>query len=330
MTHSPAAPAVPVRSEAPVLCLGEALVDIIIRNGEILSEHVGGSPLNVACGLTGLGHPALIASWWGDDERGKAIEEHATAHTVGIVSGSDKADNTAIANAHLDEQGRATYDFDLVWDVPALPPPASLAHLHTGSFAATLAPGGAKVLAAVKKMAINGTVSYDPNVRPALMESPDKVIGRVEEIVSLSDIVKASDEDLAWLYGEDTPVEQVMRKWAKMGPGLVVCTRGPWGAYALLSGDRDMLVIDPLNVEIADTVGAGDSFMAGLLSGLLDAGLAGSPEAKTRLKSADWSQVRTALHRAVVTSGLTVSHSGAYSPNRAEVARVLTADPLLA
>ncbi|BEH01872.1 5-dehydro-2-deoxygluconokinase [bioreactor metagenome] len=328
MTNPTAEPTAPARTEAPVLCLGEALVDIIIRDDQILSEHVGGSPLNVACGITQLGHPALIASWWGDDERGRAIEAHATKHTVGIVPGSDKADRTAIANAHLDAQGRATYDFELVWDVPELPPAASLAHLHTGSFAATLEPGAAKVLAAVKRMAINGTVSYDPNVRPALMESPEKVLGRVEDIVALSDVVKASDEDVAWLYG-DTPVEEVMRRWIKMGPGLVIVTRGPWGAYALLSGDRDMMVVDPLNVEVADTVGAGDSFMAGLLSGLLDADLLGSPLAKAQLRSADWSQVRTALHRAVITSGLTVSRSGAYAPRRDEVQRVLAVDPLL-
>lgn len=121
MTNPTAEPTAPARTEAPVLCLGEALVDIIIRDDQILSEHVGGSPLNVACGITQLGHPALIASWWGDDERGRAIEAHATKHTVGIVPGSDKADRTAIANAHLDAQGRATYDFELVWDVPELP-----------------------------------------------------------------------------------------------------------------------------------------------------------------------------------------------------------------
>ncbi|NLA29494.1 MAG: carbohydrate kinase [Propionibacterium sp.] len=318
-----------IRTETPVLCLGEALVDIIIRDGQVLSEHVGGSPLNVACGLAALGHSTLIASWWGDDERGRAIEEHATEHAVGIVPGSNKAVHTGIANAHLDEEGHALYDFDLTWDIGTLPPVTALAHLHTGSFAATLEPGGSKVAAAVKKMALNGTVSYDPNVRPALMGSPDDVRERIEQIIGLSDVVKASDEDLGWLYGEDTPVEQVMRKWVKLGPGLVVITRGPWGAYALLSGDRDMLVVDPLNIEVADSVGAGDSFMAGLLSGLLDAGLLGSAEAKRRLRAADWSEVRTALHRAVITSGLTVSQSGAYSPTRAEIERVLIANPLL-
>ncbi|MGO1594113.1 MAG: carbohydrate kinase family protein, partial [Ancrocorticia sp.] len=129
--------------------------------------------------------------------------------------------------------------------------------------------------------------------------------------------------------GKDTPVEDVMRRWLSMGPAMVVVTRGPWGAYARLKNERDMLVIDPLNVELADTVGAGDSFMSGMLSALLDAGLLGSADAKTRLRKASWGDIVPALHRATMTSGLTVSHNGAYAPNRDEIARVLAANPLL-
>ena len=70
-----------------------------------------------------------------------------------------------------------------------------------------------------------GTVSYDPNARPAIMESPEKSRGRVEELVALADVVKVSDEDLEWLYGKSTPVEEVMRQWLKLGPSLVIVTR---------------------------------------------------------------------------------------------------------
>ena len=314
--------------DAPVLCLGEALIDVVIR-GDDSAEHVGGSPLNVACVLTAMNHPALIGAWWGKDARGKAIEEYATTRNVGIVPGSDGAERTTVANAYLDEAGRATYEFDLLWEVPPLPEPQELIHLHTGSIAATLEPGGTDVLRAVKNMAVAGTVSYDPNVRPSIMETPLKVIRRIEEIIALSDVVKASDEDIAWLYGAQTPVEDVMRRWISLGPGLVVVTRGPWGAYAKLSNERDMLVIDPLNVEVGDTVGAGDSFMGGLLSGLLDAGLIGSTQAKAKLRQTRWDDVTPALHRATITSGLTVSHNGAYAPAREEVEAVLTAQPLL-
>lgn len=316
------------QSVAPVLCLGEALVDIIIRGGE-RSEHVGGSPLNVACGLAALGHPTQIAAWWGSDARGAAIEGFLHDHGVGVVPGSDGASSTAVAYARLDAQGRASYEFDLEWRVPPLPEGAAFAHLHTGSFAATLEPGASAVLAAAKRMSLTGTVSYDPNVRPALMGTPEQVRDRIEEFVAVCDVVKASDEDIAWLYGADTPIEEVIRGWLASGPGLVVATGGPAGAQAVLAGEPDLLVIDALQVEVADTVGAGDSFMAGLLSGLLDAELIGGAAAKTRLRAASWDQVRTALRRAVVASGLTVSRAGAYSPGRAEVARVLAADPRL-
>ena len=110
--------------------------------------------------------------------------------------------------------------------------------------------------------------------------------------------MKASDEDLAWLY-PGVPVEDIMRRWVTMGPEMVVVTRGPWGAYALLKNNRDMLHLDQMRVEVADTVGAGDSFMAGLISALLDAGFLGTPEARQRLSELDWTAVQPALHRAV-------------------------------
>ncbi|MEL4505440.1 carbohydrate kinase [Luteococcus sp. H138] len=322
-----------MNSEVPnnpsVLCLGEALVDVVIRDGVTTGEHVGGSPLNVACVMSRLDHDATIGAWWGKDERGAAIEQHATDHGVPVQPGSDGAARTPVAFAHLDAEGRATYEFDLEWALPDMSGVESYAHLHTGSIAATLEPGGTQVVDAVKAVRPTGTISYDPNVRPALMESPDKVLGRIEELVALADVVKASDEDVEWLY-PGIPVEDIMRKWAAMGPALVVLTRGPWGAYALLRHNRDMLHVDQMTVKLADTVGAGDSFMGGLLSGLLDAGLLGSREAAGRLADAGWNEVQPALHRAVVTSGLTVSRAGAHAPTREDIETVVQRDPSLA
>lgn len=97
----------------PVLCLGEALIDVISRAGAPTEEHVGGSPLNVACGIAQLEHPTLIGSWWGRDAHGKMIEEHLGAAGVGIVSGSDGAARTPVADAQIDEDGQASYTFDL-------------------------------------------------------------------------------------------------------------------------------------------------------------------------------------------------------------------------
>lgn len=315
-------------TDKPVLCLGEALIDVVQRE-DSSAEHVGGSLLNVAAGVATLGHPAEICAWWGRDARGDSLADWATRSGVEIVAGTDSAERTAVAHALLDAEGRATYEFDITWDVPPLPDLDRYGHLHTGSIAATLEPGGTKVVETVRAIREHATVSYDPNVRPALMNAPEQVRERVEELIGLADLVKASDEDLEWLYPGE-PVEDVMRRLVKAGPSMVVVTRGPWGAYALLADNRDMLHVDQLTVEVGDTVGAGDSFMAGLIAGLLDAGLLGSDEARGRLRAAGWSAVQPALHNAVVTSALTVIRRGAYAPTAAEVAEVKRADPTLA
>lgn len=310
-----------------VLSLGEALIDVVIRP-ESVDEYVGGSPLNVAVGIATLGHPASICAHWGTDDRGERLRQRAESAGLDIVAGTDSAAKTPVAFARVDEQGQATYDFDLTWDVPSIPDLSSFGHLHTGSIAVTLEPGGSAVVDVAARMREHSTVSYDPNIRPALMHSPDAVVDRVEQMVALSDVVKASDEDLGWLY-PDTPVEDTMRRWAELGPSIVVVTRGPRGAYALLANNRDLLHVAPLAVEVGDSVGAGDSFMAGLISGLLDADLLGSPEARQRLLGVSWSDVQPALHRAVITSALTVSRFGSYAPVMAEVEGVQAADPTL-
>ena len=182
--------------QQPVLCLGEALIDVVVR-GDSREEHVGGSLLNVAAGIASLGHPASICAWWGPDERGTRLAQWATSSGVTIVPGTNSAKRTAVAIAQLDAEGRATYEFDLEWEVPPTLDLAPYGHLHTGSIAATLEPGGSAVLDAVRRIKPTATVSYDPNIRPALMVSPEAVVGRVEDIVSLSDLVKVSDEDAA-------------------------------------------------------------------------------------------------------------------------------------
>ena len=311
-----------------VLSLGEAVIDVVNRSGHE-EEFVGGSPLNVGVGMARLGIPTEIGAWWAQDARGARLARFALSAGASIVPGTDKSAKTPVALATIDENGRATYALDVPWDVPSGLDLSRYRHVHTGSVAATVEPGGTKVVEAVRRIRDVATVSYDPNIRPALMHSPDEVRDRIEDLVALSDVVKASDEDLAWLYG-DEPVEDVMRRWLASGPAMVVVTRGPWGAYAMLAGNRDMLHIDQLDIAVEDTVGAGDSFMAGLITGLLEAGLLGSIDSRDRLRSATWADVQPALHTAVITSGITVSRAGAYAPAPAEVRDVRDRIPALA
>ncbi|MBD3689372.1 carbohydrate kinase [Nanchangia anserum] len=313
-------------AQSRVLCLGEALIDAVHRDGDT-TEIVGGSLLNVAAGLAALGHDSHIASYWGRDDRGARLDEFCAERGISVVEGTRGASHTTVAHAEINEAGHATYTFDLDWDVPALPDLGDFAHLHTGSYAAALGAGGEKVLAAAREASRTGTVSYDPNIRPAVMGSPDDVRGRVGDLIACADIVKASDEDIAWLY-PTRDVEEVMREWLKAGVGMVVATCGPRGALIALAGARDLLSVAPLDVPVADTVGAGDSFMAGLISGLLDAGLGGSVEAKDRLRAATWDTVLPAIHRATLTSGITVSKHGAFAPTREAITEEATRWPL--
>ena len=300
-----------------LLCLGEALIDVVDQAGST-TEHVGGSLLNVACGLARLGHDATIQAWFGRDDRGARLRQWAEDAGAHVAPGTEDAPRTPIAHATVDDEGRASYTFDLAWQLPTPPDTDAYDHLHTGSIAATLEPGGTEVVAAAARLGTHGTVSYDPNVRPALMVEPAAVLLRVEELVGLSTVVKASDEDLAWLYG-DEPLERIMRRWAARGPALVVVTRGPRGALATLAAHDGVREYAPAAVAVADTVGAGDEFMAGLISGLVDGGLLGSRDAAARLASALWEDVEPALRRAIAASAITVSRRGAYAPQRAEI-----------
>ena len=259
----------------------------------------------------------------------ESIDHDNFGASPSLSLGTDSAARTSVVQATVDAEGRATYTFDLTWDLPEVHDLADVSQIHTGSIGATLEPGGAKVVDLVARLRDTATVSYDPNVRPAIMGTPADVLGRVEALVALSDVVKASDEDLDWLY-PGVPVETALRRWVDRGPALAVCTRGPLGAYAVLRTSRDNLVVPQNTVTLADTVGAGDSFMAGLVSGLMDAGLLGGPVQRRRLATATWQELATALHRAVVTSSITVSHAGAYAPSHAEVRAVVATDPNLA
>jgi len=303
--------------QSPVLVLGEALVDVVLKDGHV-SEHVGGSPANVAFGLGRLDHDVTLAAWFAKDERGERIAQACRDSNVRIAPGADRAPRTSVANALIDAAGKATYQFDLSWLLPDLPQGGDVGHVHTGSIGATLEPGGSQVVRAVREAADTATVSYDPNARPTLMGTPAAVIGRVEEIIALSDVVKASDEDIEWLY-PDRSVADVMRHWLSLGSALTVVTRGGEGAYVAVATDDEIVEVAPKRVDVADTVGAGDSFMAGLISGLLDADYLGGPEARKSLRNASLADVMPAIDRAIVTSSNTVSRAGAYAPTRAEL-----------
>lgn len=301
----------------PTLVIGEALIDVVHHLDGQVEEHVGGSPLNVAVGLARLGHPAVLATHLGDDERGHRIRDLLTDEDVEVTVSSFDLASTSTAEATLAEDGGATYEFSLEW--PAVTGiPRDVEHVHTGSIGAALEPGAASVLEALKAAHSNATTSFDPNVRPTLMQSPQVERARVEELLKHVDVVKSSDEDATWLYPERS-VEQIAHLWAEMGPRLVVVTRGGDGAFVVIASTGEEMDLAGHSVGVVDTVGAGDSFMSGLISGLLDAGLLGGAHARGRLGLASADEIRPSLERALLTSATTVTRAGSNPPHRHEV-----------
>ena len=298
------------------LVIGEALVDVVHAADGTITDYPGGSPANVALGLARLDRVAELATWFATDERGQLLREHLEASGVHLVPGSDRAERTSTAVATLASDGGATYTFDLTSRVPEVVLDDSMAVLHTGSIAATL-PSSADAIAELCQAAReHATISYDPNARPTIMGAADQERPRIEALVAVADVVKVSDEDVAWLY-PDQDVTAAVRRWATAGPALVVLTRGAAGSFAVTSAGVEVSAPAP-QVTVVDTVGAGDSFMAGLLDGLWSADLLGAGR-REQLHQISAETARDALARAARIAAIVVSRPGANPPTRREL-----------
>jgi fructokinase len=307
-----------VTSSTRLLVVGEALVDIVTDAAGETAEHVGGSPANVAVGLARLDHPVDFATCLGHDDRGERIAAHLRRHGVTVLTESFGESPTSTAVATLDATGAATYDFDLHWDLRAVTIQQGTGHVHTGSIGTILSPGADEVVAVLHAARATATVSYDPNIRPGIMGDLDVVRGQVEELVALSDVVKASEDDLALLYA-GTSHDDVMAHWIGLGTSLAVVTLGGDGVAFRAVAQDEVAHAQTRAERVVDTVGAGDSFMAGLVSGLVGAGLLGDPGARQRLQGATLEEVRPAIDRGLATSGVTVGRAGAYAPSLDEL-----------
>jgi fructokinase len=305
---------------ARIVVVGEALVDIVHRASGIVEETPGGSPANVALTLGRLDRAPVLITRLGRDERGTRLRRWLDESGV-EVRGVDAA-RTATATAHLDPSGAATYEFDL--DRSLVDDPAQLPELvgdvdllHVGSVAAVIEPGAEQVARLVRAARPQALVTYDPNIRPSLVDDPAAVRVRVEELVALADVVKASDEDLRWLEPGDDVLE-VARRWAARGPAFVVVTLGADGALAVTAGG-DVVSVPGVATEVVDTVGAGDTFMGALIDGLLSAGATGRGLRAAGGGGIPSSELEALLRHGARAAAITVARAGANPPRRAEL-----------
>lgn len=288
-----------------VVVVGEALVDIVVSPGGTV-EHPGGSPANVAYGLGRLGVATGLLTSIGDDHHAPSIERHLGSAGVGLLPGSFRPGRTATATATLASDGSAQYDFDIRWDLPRVAPATLPKILHTGSIATFLAPGAAVVRELLEQSHQRCMVTYDPNIRPALLGSQAEAVAVFEELVPFTEVVKLSDEDARWLYPR-LSLEEVSQRVLGLGPELVAVTRG--GEGSLLTTRSARVAVPAVPSAVVDTIGAGDSYMSALVYGLLMRGADGLAPA-----------VLESLGRmAAKAAAITVRRAGAQPPSLEEL-----------
>lgn len=305
-----------------VVC-GEALMDVYMGEstptGMRLDARIGGSPLNVAQGLARLARPAAFLSTLSTDAMGERLLASLVAEGVdtSLVLRSDAPSTLSVVSIdatgvpRYDIHGHGAADRQLTPDMlPALP--ANTRVLQFGSYALVVEPVGSTLRALAAGARARCLIAYDPNVR--LNVEPDIARWReaVEDMVSLAHLVKVSEEDLALLYPGETP-EQVAPRWLMRGAALVVVTRGGAGSSAWTAKAHTDAPSKP--VKVIDTVGAGDTFQAALLTWLDDHD-ALTPAALTAL---DHRQLEALLRFAAQAAAITCSRRGADMPRRSEL-----------
>jgi fructokinase len=293
-----------------VVVVGESLVDIVERPDGTTVEHAGGSAANVAVALARLGRPVQLLTAYADDARGALLARHLNQSAVGLVGDPHVLERTATALASLTDDGSASYTFDIEWRAPEVTDLDALV-VHACSIGAVLEPGASEVRRLLEAARPHATVSYDLNARPAVTGSGPDLVSATEQVVALADLVKASDDDLEVLYPGE-PYPQVVDHLLGLGPAAVVVTRGRRGATWFGSGIH--VSVPAVDAEVADTIGAGDTFGAALIDALWDLDVLGG-----RLTGLEDAEVETLLRHAARAAAVTVSRPGADPPYRHEL-----------
>jgi fructokinase len=305
---------------------GEVLTDLVPAGEDgVFRATPGGSPGNVAVSLSRLDVPVRMLARLSDDLLGRRLRAHLERNGVDLAHAVAAAEPSSLAIVALRPDGSAEYDFrvdgtsDWQWtDEEVADALDDVVALHVGSLGLTTAPGGAVLRRLAARATGTATVSFDPNVRHLLMGPPDQVRAIVREMLRVADVVKASDEDVAWLE-PGRSAQEVAADWQSQGPALVVVTQGGAGAVAV-GATSGTVSRAGLPVIVADTVGAGDSFMGALLAGLGRRQLLGAGR-RAALRSMTAADVALLLDQAIEVSAITCSRAGADPPRPQDLTR---------
>ena len=301
-----------------ILVTGETILDFTpLDGGAAFAPVLGGSAFNTARGLGALGANTMFAGAISRDEWGarfrRALEEADV--DCAFLGECDLPMPLALVSP----EGAAGPHFTLYLEgtahMRAQAPaalPDNVKHLHVSSFHACVAPTGESVLALMKKARGRASISFDPNVRAGVLPPREDAAPLIEARVALCDIVKASAQDMEWLYPGCDPLA-AMEEWSRLGPNLAILTQGAAGASAFHAGGR--LSTPAPRVGVIDTVGAGDAFTAGLL-----AIMAGQDALGSLVRAFDAAALRRWLSFAAAAAAWTCGHRGAQAPSRAQIA----------
>jgi fructokinase len=316
------------RSRADVTVIGEAIVDLLPAGPARTFQAVpGGSPYNVAVGLARLGHRTSLMARLADTAFGRILRDHAQAEGIDLQAAPRAAEPSTLSVVSLDAEARASYDFylegtaDWQWTAEEISRvPEGTGVFHFGSIASWTPPGDARILELADRLHRRGDVliSYDPNVRPGLLLDHRHGQRVVERAIRLAHLAKASTDDVAWLYPDRAP-DEVARHWLALGASVVVITSSADGAYGYTA--QDPPVRRPaLDVAVVDTVGAGDSFTAGLIGSLIGSLIGRGQHAPADLVRCTADQLSGALDDAILVASLNCERRGNDPPTAADVA----------
>jgi len=306
-----------------ILCCGEALIDMLprrtVEGEEAYAPYVGGAVFNTAIALGRLGVPTGFFSGLSTDLFGQKLSRALEESSVDLSLVRYSSRPTTLAFVHLNN-GNASYTFFdensagrmlEKSDLPELPD--SIDALHFSCISLIPEPCGSTYETLMRREHSRRVTMLDPNIRSAFIADRESHLARLRRMIAMADIVKLSDEDLAW-FGEVGTHDDIAERWLASGPKLFVVTRGSEGAVGYTREAKAELPAVP--VTVADTVGAGDTFNAGILAALRDDGLL----AKEALAKLSRAQLEKAMAFAIRISAITVSRPGANPPRRHEIA----------
>lgn len=306
-----------------IVCCGEALIDFLPRiskdGAPAYQPFCGGSVYNTAIALGRLGIPTGFFNGISTDFFGDMLREGLKASNVDLKYAKIWERPTTLAFVKLTD-GHARYSFFddnsagrmlTKKDLPKLD--KKVQALHFGSISLIPEPGGTTLEALMKREAKTRVVSVDPNIRPGQIKDKKKHMARLARMIAMADIVKVSDEDVAYMTGKPE-FAKTAKKWLRSGAKVVVITKGGEGVEAFTS--RFSIAKPAQKVKVADTVGAGDTFTAGLLTALSRAGLLD----KKNIAAIAEEDLDAALAFAARAAAVTCSRPGADPPWAHELA----------